>query len=65
MSDISRRKLITTGIVAAAGVAGLGVAAHLADKYGLIPPDQRRNLWHRRNPHLRLTKTSDSPLVGP
>jgi DMSO/TMAO reductase YedYZ molybdopterin-dependent catalytic subunit len=39
MTDISRRKLITTGIVAAAGVAGLGVAAHFADKYGLIPPD--------------------------
>jgi DMSO/TMAO reductase YedYZ molybdopterin-dependent catalytic subunit len=39
MSDISRRKLITTGIVAAAGVTGLGVAARLADKYGLIPPD--------------------------
>jgi DMSO/TMAO reductase YedYZ molybdopterin-dependent catalytic subunit len=39
MSDISRRKLITTGIAAAAGVSGLGVAAHLAHKYGLVPPD--------------------------
>ena len=39
MSKISRRKLITTGITAAAGVAGLGVAAELAQKYGLIPPD--------------------------
>ncbi len=39
MSDLSRRKLITTGIVAAAGVTGLGVAAHLAQKYGLVPPD--------------------------
>jgi DMSO/TMAO reductase YedYZ molybdopterin-dependent catalytic subunit len=44
MSDIStgklsRRKLITTGLAAAAGVAGLGVAAKLAQKYGLIPPD--------------------------
>jgi DMSO/TMAO reductase YedYZ molybdopterin-dependent catalytic subunit len=36
---ISRRKLITTGIVAAAGAAGLGVADVLAHKYGLIPPD--------------------------
>ncbi len=39
MSDISRRKLITTGLVAAAGATGLGVAAHLAKKYGLVPPD--------------------------
>jgi DMSO/TMAO reductase YedYZ molybdopterin-dependent catalytic subunit len=39
MSKISRRKLITTGLAATAGVAGLGVAAGLAEKYGLIPPD--------------------------
>ena len=39
MSKFSRRKLITTGIAATAGVAGLGVAASLAQKYGLIPPD--------------------------
>ena len=39
MSDISRRKLITTGVAAAAGVTGLGVAAHMAQKYGLVPPD--------------------------
>lgn len=39
MSNLSRRKLITTGIAAATGVAGLGVAARLAQKYGLIPPD--------------------------
>ena len=39
MSELSRRKLIATGITAAAGVAGLGVAARLAEKYGLIPPD--------------------------
>src|SRR6476661_3994719 len=37
--DLSRRKLITTGVAAAAGVAGLGVAARLAQKYGLVPPD--------------------------
>jgi DMSO/TMAO reductase YedYZ molybdopterin-dependent catalytic subunit len=35
----SRRKLITTGLAAAAGVAGLGVAASIAQRYGLIPPD--------------------------
>jgi len=36
---LSRRKLITTGLAAAAGASGLGVAAYLADRYGLIPPD--------------------------
>jgi DMSO/TMAO reductase YedYZ molybdopterin-dependent catalytic subunit len=39
MSDLSRRKLITNGLGAAAGVAGLGVAARIAQGYGLIPPD--------------------------
>jgi DMSO/TMAO reductase YedYZ molybdopterin-dependent catalytic subunit len=39
MSQVSRRKLIVTGISASAGVAGLGVAARLAQRYGLIPPD--------------------------
>jgi DMSO/TMAO reductase YedYZ molybdopterin-dependent catalytic subunit len=39
MSVLSRRKLITTGVTAVAGVSGLGVAARLAQKYGLIPPD--------------------------
>lgn len=35
---ITRRRLITSGL-AAAGATGLGVAARLADRYGLIPPD--------------------------
>jgi DMSO/TMAO reductase YedYZ molybdopterin-dependent catalytic subunit len=39
MSKISRRRLITTGLAATAGAAGLGVAASLARRYGLIPPD--------------------------
>ena len=39
MSHFSRRKLIYTGLAAAAGVSGLGVAASLAHKYGLVPPD--------------------------
>ena len=39
MSKLSRRKLVTTGLSAAAGAAGLGVAARLAQRYGLIPPD--------------------------
>jgi DMSO/TMAO reductase YedYZ molybdopterin-dependent catalytic subunit len=39
MSKFSRRKLITSGLAATAGVSGLGVAAKLAQRYGLIPPD--------------------------
>jgi DMSO/TMAO reductase YedYZ molybdopterin-dependent catalytic subunit len=39
MKSISRRKLITTGIAAAAGVSGLAVADRLGRRYGLIPPD--------------------------
>src|SRR5882762_7355580 len=38
-SPLSRRKLLTTGLATAAGVSGLGVAAVLAQRYGLIPPD--------------------------
>lgn len=37
--NLSRRKLITTGLAAAAGMSGLAIAAKLAGKYGLIPPD--------------------------
>jgi DMSO/TMAO reductase YedYZ molybdopterin-dependent catalytic subunit len=39
MTDISRRKVILAGLAATAGAAGLGVAARLAAKYGLIAPD--------------------------
>jgi DMSO/TMAO reductase YedYZ molybdopterin-dependent catalytic subunit len=39
MSLITRRSLITTGLATAAGVTGLGVAAKLSRKYGLVPPD--------------------------
>ena len=39
MTDLSRRKLIMGGVAATAGVAGLGVAARIAEKYGLVPPD--------------------------
>lgn len=38
-SPLSRRKLIAAGIASAAGASGLAVAARLADRYGLIPPD--------------------------
>ncbi|MGD0401907.1 MAG: molybdopterin-dependent oxidoreductase [Candidatus Acidiferrales bacterium] len=39
MTDISRRKLIIGGLAATAGVSGLAVAARIAQKYGLVPPD--------------------------
>jgi len=39
MSPVSRRTLITTGLTAAAGFSGLGAAARLARRYGLIQPD--------------------------
>jgi DMSO/TMAO reductase YedYZ molybdopterin-dependent catalytic subunit len=38
-APLSRRKLLTTGLVAAAGMSGLAAAAKMADRYGLIPPD--------------------------
>src|SRR5215470_140872 len=39
MSNISRRKFITTGLAVAAGASGIAVAAKIAQHHGLIPPD--------------------------
>ena len=39
MNRLSRRKLIAAGLGTAAGASGLAVAAKLAQRYGLIPPD--------------------------
>jgi DMSO/TMAO reductase YedYZ molybdopterin-dependent catalytic subunit len=39
MSNLSRRKLITTGLATAAGASGLAAATGLARRYGLVPPD--------------------------
>jgi DMSO/TMAO reductase YedYZ molybdopterin-dependent catalytic subunit len=39
MSEISRRKVIITGLGAVAGASGLAAAGKLAQHYGLIPPD--------------------------
>jgi DMSO/TMAO reductase YedYZ molybdopterin-dependent catalytic subunit len=39
MKPLSRRKLITGGLAATAGLAGLTAAARLAKRYGLVPPD--------------------------
>jgi DMSO/TMAO reductase YedYZ molybdopterin-dependent catalytic subunit len=41
MKDVSRRKLITGGLAAAAGASGLAIANGLAKRYGLMPPDHR------------------------
>ena len=37
--NISRRKFVTAGLAATAGVSGLAVAGNLAKRYGLVPPD--------------------------
>jgi DMSO/TMAO reductase YedYZ molybdopterin-dependent catalytic subunit len=39
MSDLSRRKLIISGLAATAGASALGMAARFAQGYGLVPPD--------------------------
>jgi DMSO/TMAO reductase YedYZ molybdopterin-dependent catalytic subunit len=39
MSEVTRRKLIMTGLAAAAGASGIVAAAKLAQHHGLIPPD--------------------------
>ncbi len=39
MNKITRRKLIVSAFATAAGTTGLGVAARLAEKYRLVPPD--------------------------
>jgi DMSO/TMAO reductase YedYZ molybdopterin-dependent catalytic subunit len=39
MSEISRRKLIATGLAAAASASGIAIAAKLAARHGLIAPD--------------------------
>jgi hypothetical protein len=39
MSKLSRRQLIAAGAMTAAGAGGLLVAAKLAHRYGLLPPD--------------------------
>ena len=37
--NISRRSFVTAGLAATAGVSGLAIAANLAKRYGLVPPD--------------------------
>ncbi len=80
MSKISRRKLLTTGLAAAAGAAGLGVAAKLARRYGLVPPDagvlygagetltyaaQRVFARHSLAPEFASSQISKDPFANP
>jgi DMSO/TMAO reductase YedYZ molybdopterin-dependent catalytic subunit len=39
MNKISRRKFVKVGLATVAGASGLGAAAKLAQRYGLVPPD--------------------------
>ena len=39
--QFSRRKLLTSGMAAAAGIAGLDAVVKLADRYGLLAPDHK------------------------
>ena len=65
MSDLSRRKLITTGLAATAGASGLAVADTLAKRYGLIPPDDGGIYGAGRNADLCSAADTDEPLHGP
>jgi len=80
MSKISRRKLLTTGLLATAGATGLGAAAKLAERYGLIPPDagvlygtgetlsyaaQRLFARHSLAPEFARSQISKDPFANP
>jgi DMSO/TMAO reductase YedYZ molybdopterin-dependent catalytic subunit len=39
MTNPSRRKLLTLGLGATAGVSGLAAGAHVMQRYGLVPPN--------------------------
>ncbi len=80
MTTISRRKLMTTGLAAVAGASGLAVAARLAHRYGLVPPDhsgiygpgetltyaaQRLLTAHSRAREFPRSMISKSPFLNP
>ena len=58
--QLSRRKLITTGLAAAAGVAGVAVAERVARSYGLLPPDDG-GIW---GPGETLTYATQRMLMA-
>src|SRR5215467_8593920 len=57
---VSRRKWLTTGAASAAGAAGLALAAKIADRYGLIPPDCG-GIW---GPGVALTYAAQRMLMS-
>ena len=63
MKPISRRKLITSGLAAAAGFSGLAVAGRMARRYGLIPPDCGGIYGAGENTHLRCPEGLDATLA--
>ena len=62
MNNISRRKFVKAGLATTAGLSGLGIAAKLAQRYGIVPPDSG-GIWPGRD--FDLCRTSnfgrDSP----
>jgi len=52
--NLSRLKMIKTRTADTAGVAGLGLAARIADDYGLIPPDHAEFGGLGENAELRF-----------
>ena len=61
---ISRRKLITTGLAAAAGVSALGVAAGVGAEVWASPARSQRNLGPRRDAELRFATAADAAFAG-
>ncbi len=64
MSKLSRRQLITTGLAATGGASGLAVAATLARRYGLIPPDGGGIYGPGETLTYAAQRILDSPLPG-
>jgi hypothetical protein len=65
MSQISRRKLITGGIAAAAGISSVAVAATLAPASRTDSARLERRLRARRNVDLCGAAAVDPPFDGP
>ena len=64
MTEFSRRKLITTGLAAAAGVSGLAVGARLAAALWTNSARWRWRVRSGRDAYLRGAADPDSSLVG-
>ncbi len=58
MINLSRRRLIVSGLAATAAASGLAAAARMAQTYGLVPPAQRllrRHSLAREFPRSRIS----------